>query len=156
VKKENKIRLTAVLRKPIHIFVLLLVCGCLRSQGISNTPQFCIEPLLDRYLINDTIYLPLVNNSDEVLFYSVSLEEKIAGEWYKIISDIFETDNDLYNAHNVKVLVENKIVTTGFSVADLLKFRLKPTGLCRFNCVVKDSPFHKGIHYYSTVFYLDD
>lgn len=152
--------------KGVSIMIVLFVLGLFSSfcymvsqnslsiQDTIEKEQFVIEPLFDRYSLSDTIFLPLINISDTVLYYTLSLEEKEAGNWGTIIQDVFKSSFDRHRARNVKIIQSGQLVVSQFTLLDfeaVVGFSKKND--YRFCFQIKTSPFdNNGGKYYSTVF----
>lgn len=131
-----------------------------RQSGSIDMPDaevLIVEPLAGHYSSADTLYLPLVNISDSLLYYSLSLEINNGAEWEALISDVFRSSSDKYKAQNIKLVPAGEITVIPLVLSDLLP----DTGLTdydkkfRFCILAKKSPFDKGgKEYYSTIFFL--
>lgn len=126
---------------------LSVECNAIKAISVGELP--------DRFVVSDTIRLSLTNGTDEVLYYAISLQEKIAGKWIDIIEDIFRNENDRPTVKNVRVLLpqEEKVIEWG---APYISGKLpKPNGLCRFFYVIKSSPFDDKEIILSSEFFID-
>lgn len=131
----------------------------LSAQNIIEKEQLVIEPLFDNYSLSDTIFLPLVNVSDTVLYYTLSLEEKETEGWRTIINDVFKSPFDRHEARNVKIVQSGQLVVSRFALPDfeaIAGFSKKRKIGYRFCFQVKKSPFDKdGEKYCSTIFRVE-
>jgi len=114
-----------------------------------------IKDLPEHYLDTDTIVLSLLNETDETIYFSVSLEEKIADVWVSIIPDLFRNERDHHRILNVRLIMPYEEKILHFAISDILKNTPKPFGECRFSYTIKESPFLDRRKLYSNLFLIE-
>jgi len=152
--------------KTVALYVILSVIPCFLLQAVNEnscngdketTEVFIIEPLSSHYSSNDTIYLPLINVSEHVIYYSLSLEINAEDQWESLVADVYKSPLDKYEAQNIRIIPSGEIIIVPLVLSDLLtseelsdydkKFR--------FCILAKKTPFDKeGEKYCSTIFFL--
>lgn len=156
-------------RKSEIIFRLFFLCILLRlsisevyahpavTDSTDCSKVLMVEPLAGHYLPTDTIYLPLINTSDSLLYYSLSLEVNTEMGWEPIIEDVYKSPLDKYEAQNIKIIPAGEIIVIPLTLSELFASTGLPDygRMFRFRILAKNSPFDRdGMQYYSTVFGL--
>jgi len=141
-RKKTKNRNTNL----IFLTLFTIFCPVVSAQkadSIQCESGLCVQVgnLPEYYPDGDTIKLSLVNITDEMIYFSVSMEEKIGDEWIAVMPDIFRHGRDRYRARNVRILLPHEDKQVDIAITDLLKHIPKPNGLCRLRLHIKDSPF---------------
>ncbi|NDW17998.1 hypothetical protein D0T53_03590 [Dysgonomonas sp. 216] len=141
------------------LFIPLFVSGLISQNkdtlACDSIGRVLIDDIPDVFSESDTLYLHLANKCDSILYYSVSMEEKLGDEWVLILPDIFKHRIDKHKARNLRVLLpmEDKLIEKPFS--DILNLIIKPYGLCRLCYIIKETPFRDVEKLYSTEFLVE-
>ena len=130
----------------VFLFLFVFHSQVLKASN-ADTLQCYVTELVslgclpESFTVNDTIGLSLSNNTDELVYYSVSLEEKIGGQWIVVLDDLFYHERDHRHVKNVRILLPHEQKQIVWILPVVLEQIPKPFGICRFRFEIKDSPF---------------
>lgn len=143
----------------LFVSILFLSFACLghtkAQDSVVNNILINIEPISDRYLLQDTVSIFILNDNDKAIYFAVSIAENIGGKWMPVVFDIFRHNRDRYKARNIGVILpgERKQIFVPFS--KYFNREVKPMGLCRFSVEVREEPLKEGKRISSSEFLID-
>lgn len=130
--------------KNIIILFSLLFMQISNFSAQNNNSQHYVDVkgLYLYYFNNDTIQLSLINETYEMLYISISVEEDTESGWIRVVDDVFAKNKNKEVAKNTKLLLKKEEKTISIPITHLQELDLNANRLYRFALEIRDNPFN--------------
>ena len=135
--------------------IIIFLSIAFSTQPLISNEKIIIEELYRNYNSNDTVKVSLKSCTNDIVYYSIALEEKTGDDWNLIINDIFKHERDKPGVTNVKILQALEERTIEYPLEQLSNNASPLYGLCRFRIEIKDTPFNTYSVIYSSEFLIE-